>query len=275
MFVICRQMMRMLPIFLLSFIATETVAAQMQKVEKTASRTKLVFAVSWQPGFCRTRPDRPECRAQTVDGFGATNFTLHGLWPVGKSYCGVDAAIKTQDRKGKWLELPPLALSGDAAGMLATAMPGVQSGLDRHQWVRSGRCHSATAGAYFDEQLRYLAFLNRSAVRDLFVSHLGKPLTEQDVRQAFDAGFGAGAGDRVRLQCAKVGKDMVVTGLTLGLGEPAEAATMVKASATVAGVTERANGEMDGGSQLPALVLAADAISGKCSSGIVSGVEGQ
>lgn len=244
-------------------------AAQTSVKQVENRRTTVVFAVSWLPGFCRTRGERPECKAQTSGSFDATHFTLHGLWPVGKSYCGVEAALKAKDRARKWLELPRPELAEDARVTLAAAMPGVQSGLDRHQWVRSGRCHSPTADVYFEMQMRYLDVLNGSAVRGLFADRLGQEVKEREVRQAFDLAFGPGAGERVRLQCRKVGQVMVVTGLTIGLGEavpdlPAKAVSDVNVRAV--------EGEADK-SGLSTLILAADVISGKCSSGLIPRVE--
>lgn len=81
-------------------------------------------------------------------------------------------------------------------------MPGVKSGLDRHQWLRNGTCQTADAEDYFTLQLRLLEELNRSAVRALFADRIGEELDEKQIKQAFDRSFGAGAGDRVRMQRA-------------------------------------------------------------------------
>lgn len=268
MIMMIRQVACFLVVSLMAFNAhaegAQTAARQSEK-----GRTTAVFAVSWLPGFCVTRPERPECKAQKPGSFDATHFTLHGLWPVGKSYCGVDATVKAQDRKRKWLDLPRPELEADARVTLASAMPGVQSGLDRHQWVRSGRCHSPTADAYFKTQMQYLDVLNGSAVRSLFVERLGGHVKEQEIRQVFDRVFGSGAGDRVRLQCRKVGETTVVTGLTIGLGEgtpnlPAKAVSDVGVRAS--------EGDRDN-SDLSALILAADAIDGKCPTGLIQTVD--
>ena len=136
--------------------------------EKAASpkgKTEYILAVSWQPGFCETRPKRKECAGQTAERYDATHFSLHGLWPMKKSYCGVAADIRARDKKGDWLELPQLAMAEETAAKLLIAMPGTQSGLDRHQWLRSGTCQGGTAQDYFAVQLRLLDELNGSAVR--------------------------------------------------------------------------------------------------------------
>lgn len=160
--------------------------------ETGGGRTEYVLAVSWQPGFCETRPDRKECVGQTAERFDATNFSLHGLWPLKKSYCGVEADLKARDRKGDWLELPEVDMGDETAKRLLVAMPGVKSGLDRHQWLRNGTCQTANADDYFALQLRLLDELNRSAVRALFADGIGKELDEKQIKQAFDQGFGGG-----------------------------------------------------------------------------------
>ncbi|MGE6785160.1 ribonuclease T2 [Ensifer adhaerens] len=203
-----------------------------------ASRTEYVLAVSWQPGFCETRPQRKECESQTAERFDATNFSLHGLWPLRKSYCGVAAEARAKDRKGNWLELPKLAMADDTAARLLVAMPGVQSGLDRHQWLRSGTCQSGSIDDYFSVQLRMLEELNRSAVGALFRQRAGSELDEATIKQAFDQSFGAGAGDRVRMRCQTVQRRSIITGLTIGLAGDVMKASSLGPLIQAAGATE-------------------------------------
>ncbi|WP_275783549.1 ribonuclease T2 family protein [Pararhizobium gei] len=209
-------------------------------------KTDYILAVSWQPGFCETRPKRKECAAQAGAQRDATHFSLHGLWPMKKSYCGVAADIKARDRKGGWTELPQLAMTTETAARLQVAMPGTQSGLDRHQWLRSGTCYGGTADHYFQTQLRFLDELNGSAVQALFSGRIGREVTEAEVKQAFDVGFGEGAGERVRMRCEKAGARNVITGLTIGL-----------------------SGDVSGAAGLSGLVLAAGRTDFKCPRGVV------
>lgn len=206
--------------------------------EGTTSRTEYVLAVSWQPGFCETRPQRKECESQTAERFDATNLSLHGLWPLRKSYCGVTAEVRAQDRKGSWLELPKLAMADDTAARLLIAMPGVQSGLDRHQWLRSGTCQSGSVDDYFSAQLRMLEELNRSAVGALFRQRIGSELDEATIKQAFDQSFGTGAGDRVRMRCQTVQGRSIITGLTIGLTGDVMKASSLATLIQAAGPTE-------------------------------------
>ncbi len=221
-------------------------AAEDVKAGRSKGRTEYILAVSWQPGFCETRPSRKECASQTADRFDATHFSLHGLWPLKKSYCGVAADIKARAKKGNWLDLPQLPVAKETADRLLIAMPGAQSGLDRHQWLRSGTCQRGTAQDYFAAQLAFLDQVNASPVGALFAGRLGGTVTEAEVKQAFDAGFGRGAGERVRMRCQKDGDRSVVTGLTIGLA-----------------------GDVLGGGDLAALIQAAGTTDFKCGSGTV------
>ncbi|WP_068957095.1 ribonuclease T2 family protein [Pararhizobium polonicum] len=217
-----------------------------EEAASSNGKTAYILAVSWQPGFCEMRPDRKECAGQTADRYDATHFSLHGLWPVKKSYCGVAADIRARDKTGDWLGLPQLALAEETAARLQVAMPGAQSGLDRHQWLRSGTCHGGTAQDYFSLQLRLLDELNGSAVQALFAGRLGRDVTESEVKRAFDASFGAGAGNRVRMRCQTAGARSIVTGLTIGL-----------------------SGDISEDAGLAPLILAAGNTDFKCAKGIV------
>ncbi|KQS98272.1 MULTISPECIES: ribonuclease T2 [unclassified Rhizobium] len=227
-----------------AILASAAFAAE--KASPPPAKTQYILAVSWQPGFCETRPNRKECAGQTADRFDATHFSLHGLWPMKKSYCGVAADIRARDKKGSWLDLPQLAMAEDTVARLLVAMPGTQSGLDRHQWLRSGTCQGGTAQDYFSLQLKFLDELNGSAVRTLFAGRIGKEVTESEIKQAFDTSFGIGAGERVRMRCQKAGARSVITGLTIGL-----------------------SGDVSTGSGLSTLILAAGETDFKCGRGIV------
>ena len=73
------------------------------------SRTVMILGVSWQPAYCENRPQARECAKLGASSPAGRQFSLHGLWAMKKSYCGVDAALKAQDKSKKWLELPELA----------------------------------------------------------------------------------------------------------------------------------------------------------------------
>ncbi|PTM92082.1 ribonuclease T2 family protein [Mycoplana dimorpha] len=211
-------MMAALVLFLAAPALAEALQQEPHDGEGGQGATRHVLALTWQPGFCLTKPESPECRRHPKAG--APRLSLHGLWQVRKSYCALDADLKKRDRSGKWTDLPQLSLSEGTAARLAEAMPGVASGLDRHQWLMNGACHAATAEAYYVRSLAMLDAVNGSAVGTFFETHAGRSVTMADVAAAFDAAFGAGAGERVRLRCRDVDGQSVLTGLTIGLSAP-------------------------------------------------------
>lgn len=196
----------------------EEIAENQPQAARSEERTSAVLGISWMPGFCEKRPKTPECSRQRADSPDARQFSLSGIWHMRKTYCGVEAGLREQDKKREWLSLPELSLSVGLRLQLAEAMPGVASGFDRHQWVKYGTCSGMVAEDHYGRALRMLAVINGSAVRQLFESNLGGTISEEEVKAAFDAAFGAGAGSRVRMRCSKDGDRRVITGLTIGLG---------------------------------------------------------
>lgn len=180
-----------------------------------------ILAVSWQPGFCETRPKAVECRDQTSSRFDATHFTLHGLWRAGVKNCPVAETASGGDAPARrWLALPELALSGALRSELKTKMPGVASGLDRHEWVSHGQCSGLDQEAYFGGSLAMLDALNASGLQILFSGSLDRAVTEDQINDALQASFGNEARGKVRMRCRKDGDRQVITGLTIGLAKP-------------------------------------------------------
>lgn len=184
-----------------------------------AGRTKYVLAASWQPGFCETKPGKAECESQSAHRFDASHFTLHGLWPQPRSlsYCNVGQAAVADDKAGRWDRLPEVALDPATAAELERVMPGTRSHLDRHEWIKHGTCYGPSMEEYFGDSLSVIRQLNVSPVQVLFVSRIGRFLSFDEIRAAFDEGFGAGAGDRVRMQCTRDGGRLIISELTIGL----------------------------------------------------------
>ena len=184
----------------------------------------LVLSLGWEPGFCEGRADEPECASQTLGRYDATHFTLHGLWPQPRrrQYCNVSQSLIDTDKKGDWQTLPDVNLGVETRTRLATAMPGTQSFLERHEWIRHGTCYgSSDAETYFREALSLVDEINSSAVQALFAANVGQEITVAAVRGAFDAAFGVGSGDRVRLACKRNGSQRLITEITIGLvGRP-------------------------------------------------------
>lgn len=181
----------------------------------------LILAASWQPAFCETRPGVTECRSQTRERFDADHFALHGLWPQprNKTYCSVSPGLIRTDKQRQWLGLPKLPLSQATREELNRVMPGVASGLHRHEWIKHGSCFSKLgAEHYFRVSLALMRELNASRVRELFRDRIGQRVQAGEVRRAFDKSFGHGAGKRVRMQCRRVGARTLISELQIALG---------------------------------------------------------
>lgn len=180
-----------------------------------------LLAVSWQPAFCETHREKPECASQTPDRFDAAHLALHGLWPQPRerAYCGVDATLKAIDRRSppRWDLLPELELTPETRAALQQVMPGTQSHLDRHEWIKHGTCYSAMPEEYYKETLQLMAELNASPVRALLAERIGGSVTIEEIRAAFDAGFGEGAGRKVAMDCEPAGSRQLVSELRINL----------------------------------------------------------
>jgi ribonuclease T2 len=194
-----------------------------------AISTNNVIAISWQPSFCQTHQSKPECASQTRDRYDASHFTLHGLWPQprAKIFCGVSRADNQADRQKRWHSLPALALSPELRAELGKVMPGTQSALQRHEWIKHGTCYGAPPQVYYRHSLVIMREINTSAVRDLFAANIGKELTIDQVRGAFDVAFGAGAGKRVTMSCANSDDGRLVIELIVALRGRIKATTKV------------------------------------------------
>ncbi|WP_020558407.1 ribonuclease T2 family protein [Thiofilum flexile] len=176
-----------------------------------------VLAISWQPAFCETAPGKKECKSQTTSRFDATHFTLHGLWPDRASYCNVPKDQQSKDKQGDWGALTAPALSSTLKTQLNQVMPGTQSLLENHEWIKHGTCYGAPAEQYFTDSIKVLSDINQSTVQALFANNIGKTVTSSQIRSAFDQAFGQGVGERVKIACKDDGGRRLITELTLGL----------------------------------------------------------
>jgi ribonuclease T2 len=203
----------------------------------------LILSLSWEPSFCATMTDKTECRAETPSGFDATHFSLHGLWPQprGTEYCGVEHDLVDLDHRHDWKDLPAVPLDAAVRQHLEQVMPGTQSLLERHEWLTHGTCYyGKDANTYFSTAASLIDEVNGSAVRDLFASHVGQQLSAEDVRSAFNAAFGTGAGDRVRLSCTRDGSRRLLTEITIGIAKPPQTGAKLADLIHAAGGTDNA-----------------------------------
>jgi len=161
-----------------------------------------------------------------VSRFDAKHLALHGLWPEppGNVYCNVPQAIAATDKGGQWQRLPAPELNPATSDRLALVMPGTQSHLDRHEWIKHGTCSGATGERYFGGAIALVDALESGGIGALFAANIGATLSAGDVRSAFDRAFGAGAGKRVTLECERVSGRTLISELRVSLkGEIADA----------------------------------------------------
>lgn len=202
-----------------------------------------LLALSWQPAFCESRPSKTECR-QLNDGLlpvTETQLSIHGLWPQprGNDYCGVPKALINLDKARRWSELPEVPLDPETREALEVAMPGTASFLERHEWIKHGTCHLGEGGAdeYYRDTLLLTEAINASAIGAFFANHVGAEVRTQDIRDLFDAEFGAGAGQRVQFQCAGDGGRTLIQELKIHMrgviGEDSDPGGLLLAGDTV------------------------------------------
>ncbi len=207
-----------------------------------------VLAVSWEAAFCETHGSKSECRSQTKSRFDAEHFSLHGLWPQPRRnvFCGVSPHIAALDDTHQWEALPAQELTPETRAALEKVMPGTQSSLERHEWIKHGVCYGQDAETYYKDSLRLMVEINASSVQEIFADSIGRTVTESQIKSAFDTAFGAGAGQRVRIDCDKSG---LITELTISL-----------------------KGDISTGTSLAKLIGAAAPLDGGCSAGVVDAV---
>lgn len=169
-----------------------------------------VLTISWHPAFCETKPNLSECRSERTSDYAADHFSLHGLWPQDDEYCGVGENIIAIDEANRWDDLPPIEVSNATWRDLQRLMPGTEDSLERHEWVFHGTCAGVDADTYFKRAIALVEEVNASAVRDLLAGNIGRTVSRNQIRSAFDTAFGSGAGKKIRVDCEEDdGRDMI------------------------------------------------------------------
>jgi len=192
-----------------------------QKYENSGVSAKNILALSWHNAFCETHRKKKECQREWKSLFGKSKgtdrFVLHGLWPQPKSrvYCGVERRYITADRYGQWNRLPEPKLSKETKSGLKEVMPGTDSNLHRHEWIKHGTCYGTDAERYFKHAVTLAKEVENSEVAHFFQAHTGRRIGIEKVRALFDRSFGRGAGAHVELRC----RNGLITELWLHLGE--------------------------------------------------------
>jgi ribonuclease T2 len=165
-----------------------------------------VLAVSWQPAFCMSHTEKPECSVTDAQAYQASHFTLHGLWPNQAAQCGTHygycGEVKTQPQQ--FCDYPQVNLSQPVRNDLAVVMPSVAAGtcLERHEWFKHGTCQTQWhADAYFEIAIRLTKQLNDSGLAAFMAAHSGQPVSQTDFISRVDEFLGANAHERLHLTC--------------------------------------------------------------------------
>lgn len=193
---------------------------------------EFLLSASWQPAFCESGAGegKPECATETDDRFDATHFTLHGLWPQpkGNFYCKVPAGDKRNDESHNWDALPEPALSPETRAELDKIMPGTQSNLQRHEWIKHGTCFGTGPEAYFRTAESLLGQLNNSELQRLVGSRVGKEVASADLQAAFEKTFGPGSAGALAIECSKDGGRTLISGVSVNLKGVLDQATKLQ-----------------------------------------------
>ena len=178
-----------------------------------------VFAVSWQPAFCESKPDKPECSITDPKVYQATHFTLHGLL-ANKNACGTNYGFcgEVKVKPAEFCAYPAVGLSPEVRSQLAVVMPSVGSGscLERHEWHKHGTCQSGTPDQYYALATRLVHEFNDSGVAKFMAGRIGQQVSLQEFRDTLDQSLGKGASQRAKLGC----KDGLLVDIYMNL--PAE-----------------------------------------------------
>jgi len=188
--------------------------------ETNPQQQDFILAMSWQPAFCETKPNKPECRSQRDGRFDTRNFSLHGLWPQPRNnvYCHVSDNIVRTDKSGRWRDLPKLKLSNEIRKTLETQMPGYRSHLHRHEWYKHGTCiEDGTPEQYYNISLQLMGAMNASPMVNLFADNIGREISASQITRAFEQAFGKGLGNRVSVSCKRDGGRNLINELKISL----------------------------------------------------------
>jgi ribonuclease T2 len=165
-----------------------------------------VLALSWQPAFCETHQDKPECRIDNKKSYQARNFTLHGLWPNKKS-CGKDYGFcgEVQNDPGDFCNYPMLQLFSETRHELEQVMPSalVGSCLQRHEWFKHGTCQTKwSIDKYYETAIDFTHQFNESGIAYFITRNIGKNVSEEEFISKVECALGTGTHNRIELKCS-------------------------------------------------------------------------
>lgn len=178
-----------------------------------------VLSLSWQSAFCEINQQKPECQKQVDGDYSATNFTLHGLWPNRSgdkkhryAYCEVGASAMRLDKKGHWCDQKAVYVDPE----LAEKMPGVQSCLQMHEWVKHGSCSGLSMDKYFNVSLDLMDDIASTQLATMIRENIGRTISRKELLAVWKREFPATKNSLVP-RCRKIGNQSYLTEIRVTL----------------------------------------------------------
>lgn len=163
-----------------------------------------VLALSWQPAFCETKPQKPECKITDPNVYQAKHFTLHGLWP-NKQKCGISYGFcgEIKGKKDNFCDYPAVQLDSASQASLAEVMPSVtaSSCLERHEWHKHGTCQAKAMEEFFDLSVDLTRQFNDSGMAYFMNRKIGQQVRTEDFLNRVAAVLGSATRERIKLNC--------------------------------------------------------------------------
>ncbi|MBF0335267.1 MAG: hypothetical protein HQL40_16745 [Alphaproteobacteria bacterium] len=190
--------------------------ALLASTAQAAEPGRYVLALSWQPAFCETAPDRPECR-----GAEPAALVLHGLWFDGAdAWCRAPEATRKALNERPMCRLDAVPLPPSLRRELDAAMPGGRSCLDRREWWKHGVCSHESAESYYRDSLALLGRLAEGALARLLAARAGAAASSAELCEALAADLGDGFRRAVRLVASKVEGRRLLSEIRITLDAP-------------------------------------------------------
>ena len=80
-------------------------------------------------------------------------------------------------------------------------MPGTASHLQRYEFIKHGTCFPANAETYFRIALALQQQINTSKLQELMAGHIGKAVSADEMKRAFEQTFGTAMGSALGIHC--------------------------------------------------------------------------
>ena len=188
-------------LFLSIFLAVSSLYAKFDGVS--------ILSLSWHNAFCAKHKNRKECRP--IYNHSQNRLVLHGLWPDSMKYCSVFKELREKDKHYRWRALPPIEYPPSLKKEMMRYMPGILSALDRHEWIKHGKCYSSDPVKYFSDAISLTKEVDSSMVGEYFRANIGGKVTLYNIKKVFDRAFGKGSSQKVIMKC----RDGMVTELRI------------------------------------------------------------